>query len=169
MPAPIEKSIAVLPFQNLSEEAENAFLAGGLHDDLLSSLAKIKDLKVIAPGSVTDYRDAATAGKLREIGRQLGVAHLLQGSVRRAENRVVVNVVLIDARSQEQKWAQRYERTFDDILLLQGTLAVEIARELHATLTPAETMVAAIKPTQDPKAYLLYLRGREIEIPSCSL
>lgn len=163
-PARNEKSIAVLPFQNLSGDSEDAFLAGGLHDDLLSSLAKIKDLKVIAPGSVTDYPDVATAGRLREIGQELGVAHLMQGSVRRAANRVVVNVALIEARSQEQKWAQRYERTFEDILLLQGELAVQISRELHATLTPVEATVAAAKPTQNPEAYLLYLRARETEI-----
>ncbi len=161
---PGEKSIAVLPFENLSAEPDNAFLADGIHDDVITGLAKIKDLKVIARGSVMSYRGAATAGKLREIGRSLGVAHLLQGSVRRAENHVVVNVALVDARNQEHKWAQRYERTFSDALSLQGELAVDIAHELRATLTPAEATVAAAKPTQNPQAYLLYLRAREIEI-----
>ncbi len=92
------------------------------------------------------------------------MAHLLQGSVRRAENHLVVNVALVDARNQEQEWAERYERTFDDALRLQGELAVDIARELRATLTPAEATFAAEKPTQNPQAYLLYLRAREVEI-----
>ncbi|CAN5751016.1 hypothetical protein BH20VER1_BH20VER1_07320 [soil metagenome] len=165
-PAAMEKSIAVLPFENLSAESANAFLADGIHDDVITGLAKIKDLKVIARGSVMSYRGAATAGELREIGTALGVAHLLQGSVRRAENRVVVNVALVDARNQENKWAQRYERSFDDALRLQGELAVEIARELHATLTPTEATIAAAKPTENADAYLLYLRARETEIRS---
>ena len=165
-PRPPEKSIAVLPFENLSPEGDNAFLAAGIHDDVVTSLAKIKDLKVIARGSVASYGGAASAGKLREIGTALGVAHLIQGSLRRAENRVVVNVALVDAQNQEQKWAERYERTFSDAISLQGELAVEIARALHATLTPAEATTAAAKPTQNPEAYLLYLRARELELQS---
>lgn len=167
-PTVTEKSIAVLPFENLSAEPNNAFLADGLQDDVVTSLAKIKDLKVIARGSVMSYRGATGASKLREIGETLGVANLLQGSVRRLDNRVVVNVALIDARNQENKWAQRYERTLNDALQLQTELAVGIARELRVTLTPGEATTAAAKPTENAEAYLLYLRARELEIGDCS-
>jgi len=159
-----EKSIAVLPFENLSAEKDDAFFADGIQDDVLTSLGKIKDLTVIARGSVLPYRGEAVAGKLREIGQALGVAHILQGSVRRLANRVVVNVQLIDARSDRQLWTERYERTMTDALSLQGELAVEIARELRASLTPLEQQAFATKPTGDPDAYLLYLRARELEI-----
>ncbi|MEP7072484.1 MAG: hypothetical protein ABI839_08860, partial [Verrucomicrobiota bacterium] len=158
------KSIAVLPFENLSAEKDDAFFADGIQDDVLTSLGKIKELTVIGRNSVVAYRGAAVGGKLREIGKILGVAHVLQGSVRRAANRVVVNVQLIDTRDEHQLWTERYERTITDALSLQGELAVEIARELRATLSPAEKSVVATKPTQDPEAYLLYLRAREIEI-----
>lgn len=161
-PASAQKSIAVLPFENLSSQPEDAFFAAGIHDDVLTSIGKIKDLKVIAQPSVADYR--AGQRQLREIGRALHVSHLLQGSVRRAADRVVVTVSLIDARDERQVWSERYERTLTDTLSLQGELAVEIARALHATLTPAEANVAAAKPTQNAAAYLLYLRGREVEI-----
>ncbi|MGI8432809.1 MAG: protein kinase domain-containing protein [Chthoniobacterales bacterium] len=161
---PVAKSIAVLPFENLSAEPDNAYLADGIHDDVITGLAKIKDLKVIARDSVMSYRGAAPAGKLREIGRSLGVAHLLQGSVRRAGNELVVNVALVDAHNQQQEWAQHYERRFDQALRLQGELAVEIARELRVMLTPAEVTAAAAKPTENADAYLLYLRAREVEI-----
>jgi tetratricopeptide (TPR) repeat protein len=110
-----------------------------------------------------DYRGASTAGKLREIGRALGVRHLLLGSVRRSENHVAVNVAMIDLSNQEQQWAQHYERTFSDALRLQNELALDIARELRATLTPAEVSLTAAKPTENASAYLCYLRGRERE------
>ena len=163
-PAAVEKSIAVLPFDNLSADPDSAFLADGLHDDVVTSLAKIKDLKVIARGSVAGYRGAAQAGKLREIGANLGVAHLLQGSVRRAGNQLVVNVALIDARTQQQEWAQHYERSFDSARRLQGDLVVDTARALRSTLTPIEASDAAAPPTANPAAYLLYLRARKREI-----
>ena len=160
----LEKSIAILPFENLSVEPDSAFLADGLHDDVVTSLAKIKDLKVIARGSVMAYRGAAKAGKLHEIGADLGVAHLLQGSVRRVGNQLVVNVALVDARNQQQEWAQHYERPFDAALRLQGDLAVDLARELRSTLTPIEASGAAVPPTRNPDAYLLYLRARKLEL-----
>ncbi|HEY2801737.1 MAG TPA: hypothetical protein VGI85_14190, partial [Chthoniobacterales bacterium] len=160
----IEKSIAVLPFDNLSADPDSAFLADGLHDDVVTSLAKIRDLKVIARGSVVRYRGAAQAGKLREIGAALGVAHLLQGSVRRAGNELVVNVTLVDARNQQQEWAQHYERRFGDALDLHSDLIVDLARELRSTLTPLEATDAAIPPTRNPEAYLLYLRARKLEL-----
>lgn len=159
-----EKSIAVLPFDNLSTDPDSAFLADGLHDDVVTSLAKIKDLKVIARGSAMAYRDAARAGKLREIGAALGVAHLLQGSVRRAGNQLVVNVALVAARSQQQEWAQHYERRFGAARRLQGELVVDLARELRSTLTSVEASDAALPPTGNPDAYLLYLRARKREL-----
>ncbi len=159
-----EKSIAILPFENLSTEKDDAFFADGIQDDVLTSLGKIKELTVIGRNSVMAYRGAAVGGKLREIGKTLGVAHVLQGSVRRSANRVVVNVQLIDTRDEHQRWTERYERTMTDALSLQGELAVEIARELRATLSPSEKSIVAAKPTENPEAYLLYLRAREIEI-----
>ncbi len=158
-----EKSIAVLPFENLSAEKDDAFFADGIQDDVLTSLGKVKDLTVIARASVLPYRGKAVAGKLREIGQTLRVAHILQGSVRRLANRVVVNVQLIDARNDRQMWTERYERTITDALSLQGELAVEIARELRANLTPQEQRGFASKLTENPDAYVLYLRARELE------
>ncbi|MDQ6655502.1 MAG: protein kinase [Verrucomicrobiota bacterium] len=162
-PLPNDKSIAVLPFQNLSAEPD-AFLAAGLHDDVIISLAKIKDLKVIARDSVASYSGGPARGQLRGIGKSLGVAHLLQGTVRRAADRLVVNVALIDARTQQEEWAERYERDFPDALSLQGELAVEIAHQLRATLTPAEETATATKPTENAEAYLLYLRAGQIDL-----
>jgi len=161
---PIGKGVAVLPFKNLSAEKENAFFADSIQDDVLTSLGKIKDLKVIARASVMDYRGARLAGKVREIGETLGVSHVLEGSVRRVADRVVMNVALIDTRDERHVWSERYERTLSDTVSLQGELAIEIARALQAELTPAEATVVAAKPTQNPEAYLLYLRARESEI-----
>jgi TolB-like protein/DNA-binding winged helix-turn-helix (wHTH) protein/Tfp pilus assembly protein PilF len=157
------QGIAVLPFENLSSDAADMFFAGGIQDDILTSVGRIKDLKVIARTSVMDYRGPRLAGKVREIGSALGVSHVLEGSVRRAGDRVVVSVALIDTRDERQVWSERFERPLIDTISLQGELAVEIARALHATLTPAEATVTAAKPTQNPEAYLRYLRGREME------
>ncbi len=156
-----EKSIAVLPFENLSAEKDDAFFADGIQDDILASVGKIKDLKVIGRASVMNYRGAAVAGRLREIGQALQVAHVLEGSVRRSVSRVVVNVALIDTRNDNQVWSQHYDRTLTDTISLQGELALEIARELRAVLTPSEKSAAAIKLTANPEAYLAYLRGLE--------
>jgi TolB-like protein len=163
-PAPIpDKSIAVLPFENLSAEKDDAFFADGIQEDVLTTLGKIKDLKVTARPSVMTYRGAAVAGKLREIGQTLRGSHVLQGSVRRAATHVVINVALLDTRDDRQVWSERYERTLTDAISLEGELAVEIARELRATLTPAEKTIVGSKPTQNPDAYLFYLRARERE------
>ncbi len=110
------------------------------------------------------YRAEAVAGKLREIGTALRVAHVLQGSVRRLADQVVVNVQLVDTRNDRQIWSERYERTLTNALSLQGELAVAIARELQANLTPNEMSVVGTKPTENPEAYLLYLRARDMEI-----
>jgi serine/threonine protein kinase/tetratricopeptide (TPR) repeat protein len=164
-PSSIEKGIAVLPFENLSAEKSDAFLADSVQDDVLTSIGKIKNLKVIARTSVMEYGSGPRQpGKIREIGRALGISHVLEGSVRKIADRLVINVALIDAHDERRVWSDRYERTLDDTTSLQGELAVGIARELHATLTPAEATFASTKPTQNPQAYLLYLRAREIDI-----
>src|SRR5438046_5578650 len=158
---PEEKSIAVFPFENFSPEKENAFFADGIQDDILTSLAKIKDLRVISRSSVMAFRDAA-AQNVRQIGRKLGVANILEGSVRKEGERVVVNVQLIDTRNNRQIWANRYDRTLVDSLGLQGVLATEIADTLRATLSDDEKARATTKPTQDADAYVFYLRAKQI-------
>jgi TolB-like protein len=163
MPAISKKSIAVLPFENFSEEKENAFFAGGMHDDILTSLAKIAKLKVISRTSVMQYRGAAAARNLREIAQALGVANILEGSVRRVGNRVLVNVQLIDASNDQHIWAERYDRTIVDSIGLQGELAMEIAKVLKAKLDPEETTSLGMKPTSNPEAYVAYLRALDFE------
>src|ERR1700730_17723890 len=155
----VEKSIAVLPFDNFSDEKENAFFADGIQDDILTSLAKIHDLKVISRTSVMPYRGAGK-NNLRQIAEALGVANVLEGSVRRGENRVVVSVQLIDARNDHHIWANRYDRPLADSLGLQGELAAEIATELRATLSPEEKVRVETKPTENPDAYVLFLKAR---------
>jgi len=159
--SPEEKSIAVLPFENFSPEKDNAFFADGIQDDILTSLAKIKDLRVISRSSVMALRDTA-AQDLRTIGRKLGVANILGGSVRKEGDRVVVNVQLIDTKNNHQIWANRYDRTLVDSLGLQGELASEIADTLRATLSDDEKAQAAAKPTHNPDAYVFYLRANQI-------
>ena len=161
---PPEKRIAVLPFENLSAEKDDAFFTAGFQDDVLTALGKIKKLQVIGRASVRSYGAATVAGKLRDIGRTLRVSHVLEGSVRRSSNRVVINVALLDTRDDRQVWSERYERTLTDTLSLQGELAIEIARALHANLTLAEESNLAVKPTENPDAYVLYLRARELEV-----
>jgi TolB-like protein len=160
--ADLEKSIAVLPFENLSDEKENLYFTGGMQDDLLTNLAKIQDLTVIGRRSVMKFRDPAKRN-IGEIGKSLGVATILQGSVRRKADRVVVNVQLIDARSDRQLWANRYDRTIQDSLGLEGELATEIADALRARLTPEEKARVGKKPTQNPDAYVLYLQALPYE------
>jgi TolB-like protein/Tfp pilus assembly protein PilF len=156
-----EKTIAVLPFQNFSPDKDNAFFADGVQDDILTSLAKIKDLRVTSRSSVMKFRDAAEQN-LRQIGKALGVANVLEGSVRREGDRVVVNVQLVDAQSARQIWANRYDRTLADSLGLQGELASEIADALRATLSTDEQARVTAKPTQNPDAYVFYLRANHL-------
>jgi TolB-like protein/Tfp pilus assembly protein PilF len=158
-----DKSIAVLPLENLSEEKENAFFADGIQDDILTSLAKIGDLKVISRTSVLQYRGAGAARNLRDIALALGVANILEGSVRRVGDRVLVNVQLIDARNDRHIWAERYDRTIVDSIGIQGELAIEIAGALQAKLAPEEQTRLDTKPTNNPEAYLLYLKALERE------
>jgi TolB-like protein/class 3 adenylate cyclase/Tfp pilus assembly protein PilF len=155
------KGIAVLPFENFSDDKENAFFADGIQDDILTSLAKIKELRVISRTSVMGYRGAAVHS-LREIGQALGIANILEGSVRREGNRVVVTVQLIDALTDRHLWANRYDRTLADSLGLQGELAAEIAEALRVTLSPDEKARVETKPTENSEAYVFYLRANQI-------
>ena len=155
------KSIAVLPFENLSEEKANVFFANGVQDEILTDLAKIADLKVISRTSVLQYK-SGVARNLREIGKQLGVAHLLEGSVQRAANKVRVNAQLIDARSDAHLWAQTYDRDLADVFAIQSEIAQKIADQLQAKLSPKEKAAIEERPTKDLAAYDLYLRAKEL-------
>jgi TolB-like protein/Flp pilus assembly protein TadD len=154
--------IAVLPFENLSKEAENAFFAEGIQDDLLTNLARIKALRVISRTSVMKYRDIGERN-IRAIAETLGVANILEGSVRREKDRVVVNAQLIDGRSDRHVWANRYDRNLSDALGLEGQLAAEIADALRASLTPDEKARIERKPTENADAWTMYLRAIPIE------
>src|SRR5438270_1302160 len=152
-------SVAVLQLENLSDESENAFFADGIQDELLSNLAKIKNLKVISRTSVMQYKSGITRN-LKEIAQQLGVGNVVEGSVRRSGDHVRVSVQLIDAQTDRHIWVQNYDRTLADSLALQGELATEIAAALGATLSPQEKTRMQAKPTNNPAAYDAYLRGR---------
>src|SRR6266496_3448085 len=154
----VEKSIAVLPFQSLSGEKENAYFADGMQDDILTNLSKISDLKVISRMSVMSYRDAGIRNA-REIGKALGVATLLEGSVRRIGNRVRVNVQLINANNDEHIWAEDYDRDLTDVFAIQTDLAQKIASALQAKLSPNEKARLDRQPTQNSDAYLLYVQA----------
>ena len=156
----IDKSIAVLPFENLSAEKENAYFADGIQDDVLTNLSKIGDLKVISRTSVMSYRGKAS--NVREIGKALGVATVLEGSVRRIGNRVRVNVQLINASNDEHLWAEDYDRDLTDVFAIQTDLAQQIVRELQAKLSPMEKAQIEKKPTQNPDAYLAFVRGHDL-------
>jgi len=153
----VDKSIAVLPFQNLSDEKENAYFADGMQDDILTNLSKIGDLKVISRTSVMSYRDGAR--NAREIGKSLGVGTLLEGSVRRSGNRVRVNVQLINANNDEHIWAEDYDRELTDVFAIQTDLAQKIASALQAKLSPNEKARLDRRPTRDSDAYLLYVQA----------
>ena len=156
----IDKSIAVLPFQNLSDEKENAYFADGVQDDILTNLSKIGDLKVISRMSVMSYRGDGVRNA-REIGKALGVATLLEGSVRRAGNRVRVSVQLINANNDEHIWAEDYDRDLTDVFAIQTDLAQKIASALQAKLSPNEKARLDRQPTKDSDAYLLYLQAHD--------
>ena len=158
-----EKSIAVLPFESFSDDKSTEFFADGIQDDILTSLAKIHDLRVISRTSVEKYHGHKKGEGLREIATALGVTNVLEGSVRREGSRVAVNAQLIDARQDRHLWANRYEATIDNSLAIQGQLAREIADALRATLTPEEKARVAQKPTNNPQAYDLYLQARQYE------
>jgi TolB-like protein/Flp pilus assembly protein TadD len=155
-----EKSIAVLPFNNLSGDQENAFFTDGMQEEILANLSKVAELKVISRTSVVLYK-AGNPRNVREIGRQLGVAHLLEGSVQRTKDRVRVTAQLIDTRTDAHQWAETYDRGLADLFGIQTEIAQAIARQLEAKLSPRER--AAIEPTtRDIVAFDLYLRAREL-------
>src|SRR5438034_1924332 len=156
----IDKSIAVLPFENLSDEKENAYFADGIQDDILTNLSKIGDLKVISRMSVMSYRGEGVRNA-REIGKALGVAALLEGSVRRVGNRVRVNVQLINASNDEHIWAEDYDRDLTDVFAIQTDLAQKIASALQAKLSPNEKARLDRRPTQNPDAYLLFVQAHD--------
>jgi TolB-like protein/class 3 adenylate cyclase/Tfp pilus assembly protein PilF len=152
-----EKSIAVLPFENLSEDKANAYFADGIQDEILTGLAKISDLKVISRTSTQHYKSAPE--NLPEIARQLGVAHILEGSVQKSGDAVRVNVQLIKAATDSHLWADTYDRKLTDIFSVESEVAKAVADQLRAKLTGQEEQVIAAKPTDNPEAYDTYLRG----------
>ena len=155
------KSIAVLPFANLSSEKENAFFADGVQDEILTNLARIADLKVISRTSVMAYK-SEMARKLREISQQLGVAHVVEGSVQRSGNRVRVNAQLIDARTDRHLWGQTYDRDLADVFAIQSEIARAIADQLQAKLSPNEKVAIERQPTTDLEAFDLYTRAKNM-------
>src|SRR6476469_1740439 len=156
----IDRSIAVLPFQNLSDEKENAYFADGIQDDLLTNLSKIGDLKVISRTSVMPYRDMQS--NARDIGKALGVATILEGSVRRVGSRVRVNVQLINVANDQHIWAEDYDRELTDVFAIQSDLAQKIAGELRAQLSPTEKAQIERKPTENSEAYLAFVEGHDL-------
>ncbi len=161
-----EKSIAVLPFENLSEDKENAYFADGIQDEILTRLAKIADLKVISRTSTQHYKSAPD--NLPEIARQLGVAHILEGSVQKSGDAVRVNVQLIKAANDSHLWADTFDRKLTDIFSVESDVAKAIADQLRAKLTGQEEQVIAAKPTDNPEAYDAYLRGLAYTLKTAS-
>jgi TolB-like protein/Tfp pilus assembly protein PilF len=156
-----DKSIAVLPFESLSEDKANAYFADGVQDEILTDLARIADLKVISRTSVMHYR-SGIARNLREIAEQLGVAHVLEGSVQRIGNRVRVNAQLVDARTDRHLWAQTYDRDLADVFAIQSEIAKTIADQLQAKLSPSEKSAIERPPTNDITAFGLYTRAENL-------
>src|SRR5213083_2838001 len=152
-----EKSIAVLPFENRSEERANAYFADGIQDEILTRLSKIADLKVISRTSMQHYKSKPE--NLREIAKQLGVAHILEGSVQKSAGTVRANVQLIKAANNSPLWADTFDRALTDILSVESEVAITVADQLRAKLTREEAQAIAAKPTDDPQAYDAYLRG----------
>ena len=164
LPAIPEKSIAVLPFENLSEDKANAYFADGIQEEILTRLAKIADLKVISRTSTQQYQ--SKPGNLSEIAKQLGVANILEGSVQKAGDSVRVSVNLIQAASDSHLWAETYDRKLTDIFAVESEIAKAIAESLQAKLTGREEQALAVKPTNNPEAYDAYLRGLAFEVAS---
>jgi eukaryotic-like serine/threonine-protein kinase len=153
-----EKSIAVLPFENLSKDEENAFFAGGVQDEILTNLAKVADLKVISRTSVMKYKSGLERN-LREIAKALGVSHVVEGSVQRAGGKVRVNAQLVDTRTDKHLWGQTYDRDLADIFAIQSEIAQKIADQLEAKISPREKATITEQPTKDLAAYDLYVRA----------
>src|SRR5947208_395883 len=162
----LEKSIAVLPFENLSEDKANAYFADGIQDEILTRLSKIADLKVISRTSTQHYKSAPE--NLPEIASQLGVAHILEGSVQKSGDAVRVNVQLIKAVNDSHLWAETFDRKLTDIFEVESEIAKRIVESLQAKLTGGEQQALAVKPTNNPEAYDAYLRGRAFEARTSS-
>ena len=156
-----DKSIAVLPFENLSADPNNVYFADGVQDEILTYLARIADLKMISRTSVMQYK-SGTSRNVREIGKQLGVAHVVEGSVQRSGNRVRVNAQLIDARSHRQLWGQTYDRDLADVFAIQSEIATSIAGQLQTKLSPSEKNAIEQAPTNDITAFELYTRAKNL-------
>src|SRR4030095_10379998 len=156
-----KKSIAVLPFASLSYDKNDAYFADGVQDQILTNLAKVSDLKVISHTSVRQYKTGAERN-MREIGRQLGVAYIMEGSVQRARDRLRINAQLIDARTDSHVWAETYDRTAADLFAIQSELAQSIVTQLKATLSPQQKAEIEERPTQDLVAFELYLQAKQI-------
>jgi TolB-like protein/class 3 adenylate cyclase/Tfp pilus assembly protein PilF len=156
-----EKSIAVLPFENFSNNKENAYFADGVQDEILTGLSRVADLKVISRTSVMQYK-AGLQRNLREVAADLGVAHVLEGTVRRAGGRVRVNAQLIDARTDSQLWAERYDRDVADVFAIESELAGKIVAQLQAKISPSEKAAIEQKPTADLVAHDLYIRAKTL-------
>src|SRR5436190_9564716 len=151
------KSIAVLPFENLSSDKENAYLADGIQDEILTKLASIADLKVISRTSTAKYKSKPE--DLKVVSQQLGVANVVEGTVQKASDKIRVNVQLIDARADSHLWAKSYDRDAKDVFAVESEVSQEIADALQAKLSPNEANTLAIAPTRDPEAYDLFLKG----------
>ena len=160
----VDKSVAVLPFQNFSSDPENTYFADGIQEEILTRLAKIADLKVISRTSTQQYQ--SQPGNLAEIAKQLGVANILEGSVQKAGNQVRVNVHLVNVQTGSQLWAETYDRKLSDIFAVESEIARGIAESLQATLTGGEEQALAANPTNNPEAYDAYLRGLAFEARS---
>jgi TolB-like protein/Tfp pilus assembly protein PilF len=157
---PPQKSIAVLPFENLSDDPANAYFATGIQEEILTRLSKIADLKVISRSSTQRYKSASR--DLREIAKQLNVAHVLEGSVQKAADQVRVNVQLINAQTDAHLWADKYDRKLTDIFAVESEIAAKVAENLRAKLTGSEQTAIAVRPTEDPEAHELYLKARYV-------
>jgi len=159
---PSEKSIAVLPFENLNKDEENAFFAGGVQDEILSDLAKVADLKVTSRTSTMRYKSSPERN-LREIAKTLGVSYVVEGSIQRAGERVRVSAQLIDARNDVHLWAEHYDRDIADVFAIQSEIAQQIANKLQAKLSTGEESAITERPTTDLVAYALYTRAKELD------
>ena len=155
------KSIAVLPFENLSDDKQNTYFADGVQDQILTNLGRVSELRVISHTTVRQYKSGEPRN-LREIGRQLGVTHILEGSVQRAGDRLRIAAQLIDARTDSQVWAEIYDRTAADLFAIQSELAESIVAQLQAKLSPEQKADIEARPTQDLVAFELYLRAKQI-------
>jgi TolB-like protein/class 3 adenylate cyclase/Tfp pilus assembly protein PilF len=156
-----EKSIAVLPFENLSDEKQNAYFTDGIQDEILTELAGVADLKVISRTSVMQYK-TGTKRNLREIAASLGVAHVLEGTVQRADNRIRVSAQLIDARTDNHLWAEHYDRNSADVFAIQSEVARNIVAQLKVNLSPSEKAAIDVRPTRDLEAFDLYLQAKQL-------